>query len=136
MAPQKFGVIKQSVIIDAPPLEVYDAYVNPKKHSDFTSSPASWAARKGARFEAWDGYITGTFVELVKGRRVVQEWKTTEWPEGYPHSTLELTFRRKGQKTELVMVHSKVPAEQVQKYTEGWVESYWDPLKEYFRQQR
>lgn len=134
MPSQKFGVIKQSVIIDASPVEVYDAYVDPRKHSDFTGSPASGTARKGAKFEAWDGYITGRFVELEKGKRVVQEWKTTEWPEGYPHSMLELTFRRKGQKTELVMVHSKVPAEQVQKYAGGWVESYWNPLKEYFRQ--
>lgn len=112
---------------------MYDAYVNAKKHSEFTGSTATGTARKGAKFEAWDGYISGKFLELEKGKKVVQEWKTTEWPAGYPPSILELKFRGKGGKTELSMVHSKVPAEQVERYSEGWVEAYWDPLKEYFR---
>jgi activator of HSP90 ATPase len=134
MPPLKFGTIRQRVTIDASPQEVYDAYVNEKKHSEFTGSTASGTARKGAKFEAWDGYITGKFLELEKGKRVVQEWKTSEWPAGYPPSMLELKFRGRRGKTELTMIHSKVPAEQVKKYSEGWVESYWDPLKEYFGQ--
>ena len=121
------------MVVDAPSAEVYDAYVNPRKHSEFTGSPARGTARKGAKFEAWDGYITGRFVEVEKGRRVVQEWKTSEWPEGYPPSRLELKFKEKGKRTEITMVHSKVPAEQVSRYRQGWIESYWNPLKEYFK---
>ncbi|MDV3277948.1 MAG: SRPBCC domain-containing protein [Nitrososphaerales archaeon] len=134
MSSQKFGTIRQRVTIDAPPSEVYDTYVNARRHSEFTGSTATGTARKGAKFEAWDGYISGKFLELEKGKRVVQEWKTSEWPTGYPPSILELRFRGEGGKTELSMVHSKVPAEQVQMYNEGWVESYWGPLKEYFKQ--
>lgn len=33
---------------------------------------------------------------------------------------------------ELKMVHSKVPAEQVEEYAGGWVSAYWDPLRAYF----
>ncbi len=131
-ADTKFKTIRQTVVIDASPEEVYQAYVDPKKHAEFTGSPASGTPKVGGRFTAWGGYIDGKYVELEKGKRIVHEWTTTEWPEGYPPSLVELTLKPKGKKTELTMVHSKVPAEQAESYTGGWVESYWDPLKSYF----
>jgi len=128
----KFATIKQTALIDASPLEVYEAYVDPKKHSAFTGQAATGTPRVGGRFTAGDGYIKGKYLELEKGKRILHEWKTTEWPEGYPPSLLELTLKAKGKKTELTMVHSKVPEEQADYYAEGWKEFYWDPLKEYF----
>ncbi len=129
----KFKVIRQVELIDATPDEVYEAYVDPEKHSEFTGSPAKGAPRVGGRFTAWDGYISGKFLELEKGKKVVHEWKTTEWPPGYPPSVVELTFKAKGKRTVLTMVHSKAPAEQAESYAEGWTDYYWEPLKRYFR---
>ncbi|HVB95620.1 MAG TPA: SRPBCC domain-containing protein [Nitrososphaerales archaeon] len=129
--PLKFGTIEQTVFFEAAPEDVYDALLDPKKHSEFTGSPATTSARKGAAFTAWEGYITGRNLELVKTKKIVQEWKTTEWPDGYPVSRLELTLAAKRGGTELKMVHSKVPAEQVADYTSGWKSSYWDPLKKF-----
>lgn len=128
----KFETIRQTVVVDAAPEEVYDAYVDMKKHAEFTGSPASGNSKVGGRFTAWDGYITGKFVRLERGTRIVHEWRTTEWPEGYPPSTVELTFKGKGRKTELTMVHSKAPAEQAEEYARGWAEYYWEPLKRHF----
>ena len=85
------------------------------------------------RFTAWDDYITGKNLELMKGKNIVQEWKTSEWPQDNPSSILQFTFTSVKSGTEIKMVHSKVPASQVEQYREGWVTSYWDPLKEYFR---
>ncbi len=132
----KFGKIEQTVFIEASPEDVYDALLDAKKHSAFTGSPATTNGRVGAEFKAWDRYISGKNVELVNGKKIVQEWETTEWPEGYPRSRLELTLTPKKGGTELRMVHSQVPAEQVSEYTSGWPESYWEPLKEYFAEQR
>ncbi len=128
----KLGTIRQTVLIDASPAEVYEAFADPKKHGAFTGQKATGAPKVGGEFTAGDEYITGKFVELEKGKRILQEWTTTEWPEGYPPSRLELTFKAKGKKTELTMVHSKVPEEQVEYYAEGWKEWYWGPLKKYF----
>jgi len=58
--------------------------------------------------------------------------KTIEWPKGYPPSRLEFTLSTKNGETELKMVHSRVPAEQVEDYRKGWYDSYWNPLKKYF----
>jgi len=129
--PLKFGTIEQTVFFEAAPEEIYDALLDPKKHSAFTGSPATTSAKVGATFTAWEGYITGKNLELAKGKKIVQEWRTTEWPDGYPFSRLELTLTAKKGGTELKMVHSKVPAEQVTDYTSGWKSAYWGPLKEY-----
>jgi len=130
--PLKFGTIKQTVFLDAGPEEVYDALLNARKHTAFTGSQATTSAKVGAEFNAWDGYISGKNIELVKDQKIVQEWETTEWPEGYPRSRLEFTFTAKKGGTELKMVHSQVPAEQVEEYRTGWHTAYWEPLKEYF----
>ncbi len=127
----KFGTIKQKVSFRATPEEVYDALLDRKKHSEFTGSPATTSARVGANFTAWDGYISGKNLELVRPKKIVQEWQTTEWPEGYPPSRLEFELEATTGGTELRMTHSKVPAEQVADYSDGWRTAYWDPLKEY-----
>jgi activator of HSP90 ATPase len=127
----KFGIIEQKVFFEAAPGDVYDALLDSKKHAEFTGSPATTNAKKGAKFTAWDGYISGKNLELVKGKKIVQEWTTTEWPDGYPASRLEFTLTAKRGGTELEMMHSKVPAEQVADYSIGWKSSYWEPLKEY-----
>lgn len=129
----KRTTIRQKVIVPAKPMEVYEAFVDAKKHSAFTGSKATGQGKVGARFTAWDGYISGKFVELEEGKKVVQEWVTTEWPEGYPPSRFELTFEKVDAGTEVSMVHSDVPVEQVEELKEGWNEFYWRPLKEYFK---
>ena len=127
----KFETIVQSAVIGATPDKVYEAYTSPERHSEFTGSRATGSPRVGGRFTAWDGYISGRFLELVKGKKIVQEWKTTEWPKGYPPSVVELRLEPKGRGTKLTMVHMKVPAEQAEKYAEGWADFYWKPLKRY-----
>ena len=126
-------IITDTVIISATPEEVYDAYLDPKKQSAFTGSKATGDGKVGGKFTAWDGYIFGKNLELEKGKRIIQEWKTTEWPEGYPPSKLELTFKKAKGGTELSMVHTNVPAEQASDYKQGWTDFYWKPLKAYFK---
>ncbi|MCL5877352.1 MAG: SRPBCC domain-containing protein [Candidatus Bathyarchaeota archaeon] len=102
--------IKQNVTIPkATPKQVYEAYTDPKKHSEFTDSKATGKPVVGGKFSTWDGYIFGKYLELEDGKRVVQSWATTDWEDGYPGSKLELTFRAVPEGTEIVMVHSNVP---------------------------
>ena len=124
--------IKQRVVIPATPLRVYQAFVSPRLHAEFTGSPASGSSRVGGRFSACDGYIAGVHRELVRGKRIVQDWSTTEWPEAAPSSRLELTLAPVSGGTELRMLHSKVPATQAAAYRQGWIDYYWNPLRTYF----
>ncbi len=125
--------IKQKITIPATPEKVYQAYIDPKKHSEFTGSKATGKPTVGSKFTSWDGYIQGRNLELEKGKRIVQEWTTTDWPENYPPSKLELTFQQTAEGTEILMIHSNVPASQKEELAEGWTEFYWKPLKKHFK---
>ena len=129
-------VITQTVTIPATPAELYDAFMDARKHSAFTGGKATCVPRVGGKISAWDGYITGKNLKLVEGRRIVQEWITTDWIDGYPPSTLDLTFTKIGSGTELKMVHSDVPATLAASFADGWKEHYWTHLKNYFRDKK
>lgn len=130
---QKVTTIKQRVTVHATPEQVYEAFMDPKKHSDFTGSKATCNPKVGGKFTAWDGYISGKNLELEKGKRIVQEWISTDFPEGSAPSRLELKFTKTKGGTQILMVHSNVPEEQADDVAEGWREFYWEPLKEYFK---
>jgi hypothetical protein len=68
------GIIRHNVLIPlATPEEIYRAFVSSKEHAEFTGSEAKCSARVGGRFTAWDKYISGKNVELVEGKKIVQE---------------------------------------------------------------
>lgn len=126
------ATIKQKVVIPAEPDEVYDAYMSSEKHATFTGSSAKIDAKIGGEFTAWDGYIMGRNLELEKGKKIVQEWRTTEWPENNPPSHLEIALKKVKGGTELTLNHTDVPDEQAEDYRKGWIDFYWEPLKKYF----
>lgn len=132
----RFKTLKQKVTIQAEPDEIYDAFIDGKKHSESTGGKATSEPKVGGKFTAWDGYIFGKHLELEKGKKIVQEWQTTEWPKGYPPSIFELIFKKVEGGTEIEMVHSKVPEEQAEDYDQGWKDFYWKPMKEYFKKKK
>jgi uncharacterized protein YndB with AHSA1/START domain len=125
--------LRQEWIIRAEPVEVYEAFMDPAKHAEFTGDEASGSAEVGGEFHAGSGYITAKNMELEPGKRIVQEWTTSEWPEGAPPSLLTITLTKSKDGTKLVMVHSKVPEEQSDDYDAGWKEYYWSRLQSYFK---
>jgi activator of HSP90 ATPase len=111
--------------------EVYDAWLSSKGHSGMTGSPATISAVVGGEFDAWDGYIHGKNLELVPGKRIVQSWRTSEFSTDEPDSRIEITLEPIGDKTKLTLKHTGLPPHGGQ-YEQGWVESYFDPMQEYF----
>lgn len=129
----KTRTIVQKVMIPAPPGEVYEAFMDPQKHSDFTHTETTGSQEVGGEVSAGDGYISARNIELKRGEKIVQEWTTSQWPKGYPPSILQLDLKEVDGGTELTMTHSKVPDGQADDYTEGWKEYYWEPMAEYFQ---
>jgi activator of HSP90 ATPase len=78
----------------------------------------------------------GKNLELEIGKKIVQEWITTEWPENFPPSKLELTFKKVDNKTKLTMIHSDIPIDQEEDLKQGWIDYYWKPLKKYFEKKQ
>ena len=130
--PRVSSITQKTFIPSAAPSDVYDAFVNAKTHARFTGAAATGVARVGARFTAWDGYIEGVYRSLVKARKIVADWRTTEWPAGMPDSRVEFTFKAAKGGTQVRMAQTKVPAEQAASYRQGWIDYYWKPLNAYF----
>jgi activator of HSP90 ATPase len=120
--------IRQSVTFKATPHEVYEMLMDSRKHAAFTEAAASISRKVGGRISAWDGYITGTNLELDSDRRIVQSWHASDWPEGYDS---RVTYRLAAVKagTRLTFTQSGVPDEYYESTKQGWIDYYWMPMK-------
>ena len=125
--------ITQKEIIPATPMEVYEAYVDEEKQTEFTGSRATSDSRVGGEFTAWDGYITGKYIELKPGKKIVQEWRSSDFPEGASPSRFEISLREVKGGTELTMTHAGVPEGAAGDIGQGWKDYYWEPIKKYFK---
>ena len=126
--PIKFEV---SDVIPASPDAVYAAWLNSDEHSKMTGSPAVVSANVGGKFEAWDGYIQGTNLDLEAPRRILQLWRTSEFAESDEDSRLEILFVAEEGGTKVTIKHSELPSHGMQ-YHQGWIDAYFNPMKEYF----
>lgn len=121
-------LIRQSATFQATPHAVYEALMDSRKHTRFTGSPARLSRKVGGKFSAFGGYISGTNLELVPDRKIVQAWHASEWPDGHmSRVTFKLTPVKGG--TRLNFTHSGVPDAYVADIQQGWIDSYWDPLR-------
>jgi uncharacterized protein YndB with AHSA1/START domain len=119
--------------LPAPPARVYEAWLDPDEHGAFTGGEATVEARVGGPFSAWDGYITGTTLELVPGQRIVQAWRSTDFAETDADSRLEVTLADDGDGgTQLTLLHSEIPDGQGERYANGWREFYFESMQDYF----
>ncbi len=121
-----------SELIPATRESIYDAWLNSSGHSKMTGSPANVSAIEGGAFDAWDGYISGKNVELESPSRIVQKWRTVEFEDSDEDSSLEITFEPEGNGTRVTIRHTNLPGHGMQ-YRQGWIDAYFTPMKEYFR---
>jgi uncharacterized protein YndB with AHSA1/START domain len=121
-----------SAVIPATPPQVYAAWLSSSGHAAMTGAGAAVDGTVGGDFEAWDGYITGSTLELDPGRRIVQSWRTSEFPADAADSTIEVTLEPAGAGTLVTIHHSGVPRDQCSYEEGGWQENYFDPMAEYF----
>jgi len=113
--------------------KIYDAWISSKGHSKMTDNPAKVENKVGGKFTAWDEYISGTTVELIPDKKIVQKWRTTEFPDDAQDSDLEILLEPAGKGTKLTLVHTNIPEGQKKQYKDGWNEFYFEPMKEYFK---
>ena len=121
-----------SEIIPAKPVEIYEAWLSSESHAAMTGSPAKVDGKVGGQFSAWDGYIFGKTLELTTDQRIVQTWRTTEFPDDAADSHLEVWLEAVPEGTKITLTHNDMPEDQVDSYRQGWEDFYFKPMKEYF----
>jgi predicted ester cyclase len=127
--------VQQDVFSPATPHEVYETLIDQDKHAAMTGQPAKIARKAGGAFSVFDGAITGTTRKLSADKKIVQDWRSDDWPAAH-YSKVAFTLAPiwQGRGTHLQLVHSKVPADKAEEISDGWRTYYWEPMAEFFRE--
>ena len=128
--PDSFQV---EMLVAAEPQRVFSAWLDPKEHASFTGGgEAVVEPWNGGRFIAWDGYIHGILLGVDAPVRIVQTWRTSEFPPEARDSRVTVEFDAVRGGTRVRVRHSDLPPSQVKRYEKGWIEHYLKPLVRYF----
>lgn len=127
--------IEVFTILPATPTQIYRAWLDSAEHSAFTGGEARIDPQEGGYFTAWDGYIMGTTLQLEPYRRILQAWRTTEFPDGSSDSRLEILLDETTGGTRLTLIHTGLPEGQGEGYRQGWEDYYFEPMQSYFEPQ-
>jgi uncharacterized protein YndB with AHSA1/START domain len=113
--------------------KLYKAWLDPVHHPAMSfGTEAELDPQVGGAHRTGDGYIWGVFEELVPGKKIVMTWRTTDFGEDQPDSRVELTFSDAKEGCVLHLVQTGLPDDQIEEYTSGWQEYYFEPMKRYF----
>jgi uncharacterized protein YndB with AHSA1/START domain len=124
-------IVQKVVFKNTTPKDLYDLYMNAKKHTAATAAPAQITNKEGAAFSAHDGYITGQNLKLVKDQLIVQSWRGMDWNKKDPDSTFMIHLEPKGRNVIVHVVHSNVPDKHAGDIDKGWHTHYWQPWRQY-----
>ena len=125
--------VEVSTVLPVSARRLYEAWLDGTEHAAFTGGAAATCEPfVGGSFTAWDGYIDGTNLELEPYRRIVQSWRSSEFPEGSVPSRLEVLLEEVEGGTRLTLRHEDIPAGQGASYRYGWLEYYFKPMAEYY----
>jgi len=128
-------VIHQEIEFPATASAVYQALLDSKQFTTFSSRPAEISPEVGGAFSLFGGHIIGRNVELVPNQRIVQVWRVVTWPEGI-YSIARFDFKPQPTGSRLVFSHTGFPEGLHDHLAEGWQQNYWDLLKKHFAKQQ
>jgi len=120
---------KKYYIIPALPIEVYRALTLPGTLQLWTGEEAEMSTEPGSEFSLWEGSITGKNIAFEEGKKIVQQWYF-DGEEAESIVTIKLHEHKAGTSAELL--HTNIPDEAYKEITEGWDESYFGLLIEFY----
>lgn len=121
--------IEVSRMVPSSPEAIYKAWLSGPEHGQMTGSTATY--NDDDTFTAWEGYISGKTTEKQPYSRIVQSWRTTEFLDSDPDSTLEILLEPQGDGTMVTLRQSNIPDGQGDAYRSGWEEHYFEPMIAY-----
>src|SRR3989338_7403316 len=117
----KFGTIKQKIVLDAKPLDVFDIFMDSKKYSKLISDEAKIGKKVGDKFSVFFGWGVGVNLEIIAEKKIVQSWliDMTGWPRDH-FSKVSFSFAKNGNSTVLTFVQTRIPENCVDELKRGW----------------
>jgi uncharacterized protein YndB with AHSA1/START domain len=115
--------------IPATPEEVYIALTNPLTIELWTGETAEMSTEPGSEFSMWEESIVGKNLEFEENKKIVQQWYFDGQPEA-SIVTIKLHPDKNGTSVELK--HTNIPDAEYQGFADGWDDSYFGSLAEFF----
>ncbi len=106
-------------------------YLDPVEHAAFTGAPVTISAQPGAPFGAFGDVLTGTILQVVPKRLIVQSWRSPHWGVDDLDSTLILTFLPEKDGARIELTHVNVADQDFAGVSQGWEKFYWTPWRAY-----
>lgn len=120
---------KKYYIIPAPPEEVYLALTKPETLRLWTGEVAEMSTEPGSEFSLWEESITGRNLEFEEGKKIVQQWYFGEQEE---ESIVTIKLHPHKQGTSVELKHTNIPDEAYEEIVEGWDDTYFRSLREFY----
>jgi activator of HSP90 ATPase len=127
--------IFKTVVLPAPAADLYGMYMDADVHAGFTGGgEVKISEEPGSAFEAFGGLLLGTTIQTIKPRLIVQAWRSVNFEESDPDSTLIIVFAEEDQDAGRIdLVHIGVPENDFQGVSGGWESRYFVPWLEYLQ---
>jgi uncharacterized protein YndB with AHSA1/START domain len=120
-------------VLPAPPDVVYDEWLDPVGMLEWMCPRPARAVKislepsvgRPLRIDIEDSgsslYVTGTFVELDRPRRLRFTWSCSAWADPSVQSLVTVTLEARGaDETMMIIEHEQLPPEEVDSHQHGW----------------
>src|SRR6195952_2763512 len=115
--------------LPATPEEIYTALTNPLTIELWTGEAAEMSTEPGSEFSLWEGSIVGKNLEFEENKKIIQQWYFDGQPED---SIVTIKLHNDGTETSVELRHTNIPDDEYTGFVEGWDESYFGSLAEFF----
>ncbi len=95
---------------------------------EWGGGPAKMNDKVGFAFSLWGGDIFGKNIDVVPGKKLVQEWYGGKW-EKPSIARFELSSENDG--TRIDFFQTEVPDNEFKGIQEGWKDYYLGPIKDF-----
>ena len=129
-------VIHQTVRFNATPAELFNIYLDSKKHGAAIDDKVTICRKVGTPFTAFGGGLRGRNLAIGPNRMIVQSGRANSWRKSDADSILVLLFGKAGRGGQIELIQTNVPAHTHALIKRGWPKHYWTSWKKYLANRR
>ena len=118
----------------SPPSLVYRGWLDSYIHGALSEAMAAIDPRVDGEYRLWSGTVQGRFIQLEPYKKIVQTWRTVEFPLTSASSLVTLTFKTQKNGTRLIVRHENIPEPFFEQFRFGWEDYYFPRMERFFIQ--
>ena len=111
---------------------VFNAWLNQFQQGAITQALAFITPEVNGKIELWNGAVLGRFLQIEKHKRLVLSWRTVDFDENLPDTTLFLHFQDIPTGSRFIVQHENIPLNMLNQFRFAWEKVYFPNLQAYF----